>query len=153
MSILEKELSKIGTPAICPVIAIIKNQKILLGLRNYTPEKWKAISVWTCPGGRCDDGESVAMTLRRETAEETGITDVKIIAYIGNVPGAKEGDEVPLFLGETEQNPKLKEPEKFSEWRWVPLQEYFDGFPKNYINEKSRTMITDFLRKSLGTHD
>ena len=73
-----KELNKIGTKHTCTSAVIIKNDRILLGLRHYTSDKWKTISVWTTPGGRCNKGESVENNLRREVLEETGITDLKI---------------------------------------------------------------------------
>ncbi|MCI0542150.1 NUDIX hydrolase, partial [bacterium] len=47
-------------------------------------------------------GDTVTCTsaeenLRRETAEETGIQSLKISEYLGEVPGAKEGDKVHVF--------------------------------------------------------
>ncbi len=65
-SILEKQ----GDPAICPAAIIVREGKILLGLRNYSSDKWKEISVWTTPGGRCDEGETIEETLRREVFEK-----------------------------------------------------------------------------------
>ena len=57
---------------------IVRDGKILLGLRNYTPDKWKSISVWTLSGGRSEKGEEIGETLLRETAEEAGITDLTV---------------------------------------------------------------------------
>ncbi len=112
---LKDQLSKIGGQLICPMAVVIRNNSILLGLRNYTPEKWKAISVYTMPGGRCETNESVETTLRREIKEEVNITDFELVDFIGEVPGAKEGDIVPIFFCTTNQEPQLMEPEKFSE--------------------------------------
>lgn len=114
---------------------------MLIGLRHYTPDKWKTVSVWTCPGGRCDEGEMVETTLRREVEEETGITDLEIIDYIGQVDGAKQGDLVPLFLCKTKQEARIMEPHKFSEWRWVAG----DEFPENFINPHIQGLITKLL--------
>jgi ADP-ribose pyrophosphatase YjhB (NUDIX family) len=137
MTTLEKYLKKIGTDKMCPVAIILKDDKLLIGLRNYTPDKWKKISVWTAPGGRCDDGETLEQTLRRETSEEVGITDLKITNYLGTIPGAKEGDVVFAFEAETNQEPKLMEPEKFSEWKWCKLSE----IPDNFINPPTLKLI------------
>ncbi len=130
-------LQKIGGGNDVPIAFIFKNKKLLIGLRNYTPDKWKAISVWTAPGGRCDEGETLEATLKREVREEVGINDLKIIEYLGNVPGAKDGDVVYVFRAETKQEPKLMEPEKFSEWKWCPVSE----IPPNFINPESLKLI------------
>lgn len=134
---MQDQLSKIGNSITCPVIAIIKNNKILLGHRHYKTDKWKNISVWTLPGGRCDEGESIETTLRREVFEETGIKNLTIGNYLGEVPGAKEGDNVLVFAGTTNDESKLMEPEKFSEWSWFGLSE----IPSDFINEKAKELI------------
>ncbi len=133
---LEK-LYQLGNETICPVAILIKDGKILCGLRHYKADEWKDISVWTCPGGRCDTGETIEETLRRETAEETGITEFKILDYIREVPGAEEGDIVPVFACVTSQSPVLMEPEKFSEWRWFSPKD----IPENFINNEVRKII------------
>ena len=116
-NILEAILQKKGDDKDVPVAFIFKNDKLLIGLRTYTPDKWKAISVWTAPGGRCNNGETLETTLRREVFEEVGIDDLIITKYLGSVPGAKEGDIVFVFRAETSQEPKLMELAKFSEWK------------------------------------
>lgn len=136
-----EELSKIGDKLTCPIAVFIKDGRILVGLRHYTPDKWKKISVWTCPGGRCEDEETIEETIRREIFEEVGITDFEILQYLGKVPGAKEGDIVLLFLCKTTQTPKLMEPEKFSEWRWFDPKD----LPDNYINNEVKKVIINFL--------
>ena len=121
-------LQKIGGEKDVSVAVIFKNNKVLIGLRNYTPDKWKDISVWTIPGGRCDGHETLETTLRREVLEEVGIDDLKITGFLGSVPGAKDGDTVFIFRVETRQEPRLMEPEKFSEWTWCPPSEIPDNF-------------------------
>ncbi len=115
---LEQKLQEKGNNTTCPIAVIVSGEKVLVGLRHYTPDKWKAVSVWTCPGGRCDPDETLEETLRREVAEETGINDLQFLQYCGDFPGAKENDTVPVFLCTTKQEPQLLEPHKFSEWRW-----------------------------------
>jgi hypothetical protein len=58
---------------------------------------------------------------------------------LGKFPGAKEGDIVYGFGCRTDEEPRLMEPEKFSEWRWIALSE----IPTNFINPP----ILDFLKK------
>lgn len=138
-----KQLRQMGNPAICPAIAIVKEGKLLIGLRHYTPDTWQAISVWTIPGGRCDEGEPIEIALRREVAEEVGIGELEITDFLGEVPGAKEGDVVHLFAGTTTEEPQLLEPEKFSEWKW----ENPSAIPENFINPRALALIRNFLRK------
>ncbi len=143
---LQERLAQIGTTSICPAAIIVRDGKILSGYRNYTPDKYKDISVWTHPGGRCEPGETVEAALRRETAEETGITDLQILDYIGEAPGAKAGDTVRVFYCQTNQEAQNLEPEKFSEWRWIPLQEYFKGAPYDTLNPGVYGMTVAYLK-------
>ncbi|TSC71515.1 MAG: hypothetical protein G01um101448_1153 [Parcubacteria group bacterium Gr01-1014_48] len=132
-------LSQTATEHMCTSAVIIRDGMVLLGLRHYKPDKWKTISVWTTPGGRCDSGETVEVSMRREVAEETGIIGFDIEQFLGEVPGAKDGDTLLVFLCTTEQEPQLMEPEKFSEWKWFPLPE----IPQNFINKHVRKMIAN----------
>jgi len=138
-----EKLQETGNPKICPTIAIIKNNQLLIGLRHYTPEKWQMLSVWTIPGGRCDDNEKIENALKREVAEEIGITDLNITDFLGEVEGVKDKDIVYVFAGNTNQEPKLLEPEKFSEWKWQDI----DKIPENFINLKSLVLIKNFINK------
>lgn len=140
---MKEKLKSIGNEKTCPAAIIIRDKKILMGLRHYTQEKWKDITVWTLPGGRSTGKESIETTLRRETKEETGISDLIIIDYIAEVPGAKTEDIVPLFLCETTQKEILMEPDKFSEWKWFDAK----NFPKNFINDHARDIILKLLSK------
>lgn len=144
-SMLEDQLKRVGDALTCPGAIIVKDGKVLVGHRHYTPDKWKAISLWTVPGGRCDAGETLEVTLRRETVEETGITSMEIVSYIGDIPGAKEGDLVPLFHCTTDEEPTLMEPEKFSEWKWVPVTDFAKGEPSPFINEHAREAFVRFF--------
>ena len=134
---LNSILHKKGSNKDVPIAFIFKNDKLLIGLRNYTPDKWKSVSVWTAPGGRCNSTETFETTLRREVLEEVDIDDLKITEYLGSVPGAKERDVLFVFKAETTQEPKLMEPKKFSEWKWCKVSE----IPSNFINPESLKLI------------
>ena len=137
-----EQMSIVGTKTTCSGVAIIRDGSMLIGLRNYTVDKWKEISLWTVPGGRCDEGETIGRALRRETTEETGIERLKITDFIGKMPGAKPGDEFYLFVGSTDEDPRLMEPEKFSEWKWCALNE----IPKNFINPTALDLIIRYAK-------
>lgn len=130
-------LQKIGNKRDVPAALIIRSGKILIGLRNYTPDKWKHVSVWTVPGGRCGGTETLEVALRREVSEEVGINDLVITDYLGTIPGAKDGDIVYVFKAETREEPILMEPEKFSEWKWCPVSK----IPPNFINPKLLNLL------------
>ena len=134
---LELTLNQEGEPTDAVAAFFIRDGKLLIGLRNYTKDKWKEISVWTAPAGRCDKGETLGQTLRREVGEEVGIRGFDIVSFLGQLPGAKDGDRLYVFRCGTDQDPILMEPEKFSEWRWCPISE----IPKNFINPPSLGLI------------
>lgn len=136
MNELKNILSKKGNPKICPMALIFKDGKLLIGLRHYVFDG-KKLPTWTIPGGRCNKGETIETTLRRELAEEIGLKNFKITEFVAQVAGAREGDLVYMFKLETEEEPKLLEPEKFSEWQWTTLSE----IPSNFINQEALVLI------------
>lgn len=139
---MQEILNTAGNQDKCPIALIIKDGKILLGHRHYTPDKWKTISVWTCPGGRCDEGESIETTLRREVKEEIAVTDLQILEYLGEFPGAQEPDVVPVFICDISEEPQNLEPHKFSEWKWFGKND----FPDTFINAAVAQIIVPLLQ-------
>lgn len=150
-SVKDLKLGEMGNKNKCPIAVMIRDEKILSGYRHYTKintkHDWKEISVWTLPGGRCEDGETLGDALKREIQEEVGITKFDVTHYIGEVSGAKDGDFVSVFFCTTKQNYKLIEPDKFSEWRWIPKGKYIEGECYSGFNPMARKLIVDFLLK------
>lgn len=131
----------VGTESHCPVAVIIRDNAILLGHRHYTADKWQDISVWTVPGGRCDEDENIETTLRREVAEEIGVTDLLIEDYLGTFPGAKAGDEVLLFRCSSTQVVKNMEPHKFSNWQWFTKETFPNTFINQHVVERLKSLL------------
>lgn len=67
----------------------------------------------------------------------------------GDIPGAKEGDVVPVFVCTTDREPTLMEPEKFSEWRWFAPED----FPNDFINLKTLELAKEYLDRHSIDHD
>lgn len=123
---------------ICAVALIVKDGKVLMGLREYQ----KGNPLWTFPGGRCDLGESPEEGLKRETIEEVGIADLKIVRLLGEKKGAwtsPDGisDKVFMYECQTDQEPHLMEPEKFLEWTWIDPK----NIPENLIDQQDKDFI------------
>lgn len=142
---MHKVLQKVGDKHICTAAIILKDGRILNGHRHYVLENKTTLSVWTCPGGRCEKGETIEQTLRREIEEETGISEISIKSFIGSVPGANGDDQLYIFYATTDQDPILMEPEKFSEWKWITLKEYISIDPKTRFNRDASELIVSFL--------
>jgi 8-oxo-dGTP diphosphatase len=125
----------------CTGAIIVRNNKVLMGAREYTKDS----PLWVFPGGRCEDGESLETALRREVAEEIGVTDFTIVKELGMKVGlytTEAGhDQVFLYACTTDQEPRMMEPEKFTEWQWFAL----DELPKNLLDQRDREFIAQAL--------
>lgn len=139
---MDNLLRQIGNSDTCSTAIITRNNKVFLGLRHYHPRKMgseerETISVWTTPGGRCDEGETLHETLVREVYEEVGIKNITVNRHVATFSGAKTGDTVYVFQCTTEEDHVHMEPEKFSEWRWFAHTE----LPENIISDDTKNAI------------
>jgi ADP-ribose pyrophosphatase YjhB (NUDIX family) len=126
---------KIAPEQLCVFAFIRKDNKVLMGLREYVKEK----PVWTYPGGRGQLGETFIDTLKREITEEIGVSEITPIRVVGQKDGVKDGDRVYFVECEIYGEPRLMEPEKFKEWKWFAVNE----LPENLIDKGD----TEFLKR------
>lgn len=131
---MENERPKVGVGVI-----VLKEGKILLGERLAS----HGAGTYAIPGGHMEFGESFEETALRETAEETGLTDIEIqdlvcvksdhvygrhFVTIGMVAEWKSGEPIAI------------EPEKARNWQWYSPEE----LPEN-IFLPSKAVIEHWL--------
>lgn len=112
----------------------------------------RAYKNWDFPKGRVEPGEEPIDTAKRETAEETGITNLDFSfgdAYRETVPYAG-GKTARYYLAETGEervslpiSHALGRPEHH-EWRWVTFDEAEDLLPPRLA------LILEWARETLG---
>lgn len=102
---------------ICTSAVIVNDEgRILCGLNM----KYGS-AVWTTPGGRTEVTDAdVEAALRREIAEETDLTQVKIEEFLGICPGRNPEVTMRVFrVRITSGRPRIMEPGLITEWRWM----------------------------------
>jgi 8-oxo-dGTP diphosphatase len=110
-------------------IALIKNNKVLLGKRNSNPEKADSElhgeGTWTMPGGKVEFGESFEKTAIRELFEETGIEasekDMNVICVNNDMKDDAHFVTIGFRCKKWKGDPRVMEPDEIVEWQWFSL--------------------------------
>lgn len=114
-------------------VMILKENKILLGLRN--PDKVKASSelqgqgTWTMPGGKVEFMEKLVDAAKRELEEETSLkaTKIDVLCISDDMTDTAHYVTVGFIVKEYTGEVKAMEPETILEWQWFDL----DDLPTN----------------------
>lgn len=85
-------------PSRVRVLLISPQGRLLLFKSRCTQPSGGERPCWTTPGGACEEGETLEIAARRELAEETGITDVRLgpIVWYGE-DGQRSGEWKIVF--------------------------------------------------------
>ncbi len=111
----------------------------------------RANKVWVLPKGRVEKGESLEQAALREIYEETGLSKVQLIKYLGSIPreslksnGDVEQKTIHFFLAYAlcEKSPRPPSDKGFIEPGWFCPEEAIELLP--YENDRA------FLREHLG---
>ena len=127
---------------------MIQNEKgeVLLGLRQGS----HGAGEWSFPGGHQKFGEEMEKTAKREVKEETGldVNEFELISIADEMRYIKSDGKHYLNIGIKGSyncgEPKVMEPEKCKEWKWVSL----DNLPENLF-EGTELVINNFKRKTI----
>lgn len=137
-------------PGIGVGVIILKDNKILLGLRN--PDKIKASSelqgqgTWTMPGGKVDFKEKLIAAAVRELKEETDLDAVKMefLCIQDDFSETAHYVTVGFIVKEYKGEIKTMEPETILKWEWFDL----DKLPAN-IYPPSKKCIEKYLNNKI----
>ena len=121
-------------------VMIIKEGKILLGLRN--PNKEKASSelqgqgTWTMPGGKVEFMEKLVDAAKRELEEETSLkaTKLDLFCISDDMTNTAHSVTVGFIVREYTGEAKAMEPETILEWKWFDLND----LPTNLYNPSKK---------------
>jgi 8-oxo-dGTP pyrophosphatase MutT (NUDIX family) len=138
-------VQKTATSAGAIILREVKGQ-IKIALARHS----RAANSWALPKGHVEDGESLQETALREVYEETGLSNVQLIQYLGSILRAStksNGDVIQktihFYLAYSFSQPKLPTPtdQKFVEVGWFSPKEAIKLLP--YESDQ------DFLREHL----
>lgn len=116
-------------PGIGVGVMILKDNKVLLGLRN--PNKEKASSeiqgqgTWTMPGGKVEFMEKLVDAAKRELKEETNLDakELELLCISDDMTETAHYVTVGFIVKEYSGEVEAMEPETILEWKWFDINE------------------------------
>jgi 8-oxo-dGTP pyrophosphatase MutT (NUDIX family) len=123
----------VNTSAGCYLIKVLKDNLQLLVIHKKWPDGKEH---FVLPKGHKEGNETLEQTARRETTEESGYTDFKLIGYVGSCIYELDWSEIQVktdhyYLAVLQSEKKVKpEPEKYEkgvvvENMWVDIEKGF----------------------------
>ena len=125
------------TPKPCVVVAVIKDQKILLMKQSYIFKNSKVLV-----SGYVTNGETVEETVKREVKEETGI-DINNVKYLGSEYLAPKEIIMLTFMARYVDG----EINKSSEVEWVDWSNIEDALCEMSEDEIGKTIVRKVLKE------
>lgn len=103
-------------------VIVCRSGKVLIGERTGN----HGAGTYMLPGGHLEFGESFEEAAKREVAEETGLTNIRItdVVSVGNdIAYDRHYVTIGLLAESLEGEPYDAEPDKFCNWRWYEVSE------------------------------
>lgn len=102
-----------------------RDGQVLMGLRKGS----HGAGTWSFPGGHVDEGEGPLQAIAREVLEETGHNAFELTpaTFTHDVFTVEDRRYVTLYFAgmwDHTRTPRVCEPEKCAEWRWVTPGEW-----------------------------
>ena len=134
-------------------VMVIRNNKVLLGLRHSDPEKADSElhgeGTWSMPGGKVDWHQTIEESARRELLEETSLMAkrLKLISVTDEIVHDNHFVTNGFICTDFEGDARVMEPDEIVEWRWFSLSDLPEKVFPPYVK-----IIKNFFANEIYKH-